>query len=294
MIEIENLTKRFGRVTAVKNLSLVAWPGRVTGFLGPNGAGKTTTLRTALSLLKPTSGRVTFDGREYRAITRPGRVIGASLEASSFHPGRSGRDHLRMLAPCIGVSHQRCDDVLEVVGLGKDAGRRVGQYSLGMRARLSLAGAMLGDPGTLLLDEPANGLDPEGIAWMRGLLRGLASEGRTVLVSSHLLAEAQLTVDDVAIIAQGELIRAGRLEDLDDGAHRTFVVAADPARFGDLARARRWDFAPEADGIVVVGPSSSEIGEAAAGAGLALYQLATRARGLEAAFLDLTSGKGLG
>ncbi|MDR1152122.1 MAG: ATP-binding cassette domain-containing protein, partial [Bifidobacteriaceae bacterium] len=202
MLELRDLTKRFGSLTAVDDLTVSMTPGRVTGFLGPNGAGKTTTLRLALGLVRPTAGSATFDGKAYRDLAIPMREVGAALEATSFHPGRTALNHLRDLAPLARVPDSRCLEVLEFVGLGEVARRRVGQFSLGMRARLSLAGALLGDPRTLLLDEPVNGLDPEGIAWMRRVLRALAAEGRTVLISSHLLAEVHQTVDDVVILAR--------------------------------------------------------------------------------------------
>ncbi|MDR3201665.1 MAG: ATP-binding cassette domain-containing protein [Bifidobacteriaceae bacterium] len=295
MLKIENLTKRFGQVKAVDRLSFAARPGRVTGFLGPNGAGKTTTLRAALGLVAPTSGSATFDGRRYAQIRRPGREIGAALEASSYHPGRTGLAHLEVLAAQVGVPRARCQEVLGFVGLGPDGRRRVGQYSLGMRARLQLAATLLGDPATLLLDEPNNGLDPEGIAWMRSLLRRLAAEGRTVLISSHVLSEVQLTVDDVVIVARGRLVHASPLEELRALARPvTLVRAAQPERFARLAAERGWQGAPEAGGVVVQGPTAEQIGDAAAGAGLALHQLATRAGGLEATFLALTGQAGGG
>src|SRR5690554_3360108 len=205
VVEVRGLTKTFGSVRAVDDLSFTVQPGRVTGFLGPNGAGKTTTLRILLGLVNATSGSATIAGRTYRELTEPTRVVGAALEAASFHPGRTARDHLLSLAPQASASARRVDEVLELVGLTEAAKRRVGGFSLGMRQRLALATTLLGDPRVLVLDEPANGLDPEGIAWLRALLRHLASEGRTVLVSSHVLSEVQQTVDDVVIISQGRL-----------------------------------------------------------------------------------------
>jgi ABC-2 type transport system ATP-binding protein len=213
-IELRGLTKRFGPVTAVDGLSFTVRPGRVTGFLGPNGAGKTTTLRMLLGLVRPTAGDALVLGRRYADLTRPSGVVGAALEATGFHPGRRGRDHLRVLAPAAGADGRRVDEVLEVVGMTDAGHRRVGGYSLGMKQRLALAGALLGDPQVLLLDEPANGLDPAGIVWLRSFLRGFADLGRTVLVSSHLLTEVQQTADDVVVLARGQLRHAGTLESL--------------------------------------------------------------------------------
>lgn len=225
-IELHHLTKQYGAVTAVDDLSITLEPGSLTGFLGANGAGKSTTLRMLLGLTRPTSGRAAIDGKEYKDLRQPSRRIGAMTDPDVFHPRRSGRNSLRVLARAAGLPDERVDEVLELVGLTDAARRRVGGYSMGMRQRLGLAAALLGDPETLVLDEPANGLDPEGVRWLRGLLRGLAEEGRTVLVSSHLLAELAQTVDDVVVIAHGRLVahdsmsaliessRADTLEDL--------------------------------------------------------------------------------
>jgi ABC-2 type transport system ATP-binding protein len=225
MLNIDHLTKRYGTVTAVDSLSFEVGPGRVTGFLGPNGAGKTTTLRMLLGLTAPTSGTATINGVRYRDLPNPVRTVGAALEADCFHPGRSGAEHLRIMATAAGISRRRVAQVLDIVGLAEAGHRRVGTYSLGMRQRLTLATTLLGDPGVLILDEPLNGLDPDGIRWMRDLLRQLAGEGRTVLVSSHLLAEAVQTVQDVVVISRGrlaaegpvtELIRAQHTDNLED------------------------------------------------------------------------------
>lgn len=205
-IEIRGLTKRFGSVLAVDQLSFTVEPGRVTGFLGPNGAGKTTTLRVLLGLVQATAGTATIGGQRYVDLARPQDTVGALLEASNFHPGRTGRNHVRVQALTAGVPAQRADQVLELVGLADATGRRAGGYSTGMRQRMGLAVALLGDPPVLVLDEPTNGLDPEGIRWMRGLLRTLAEQGRTVLVSSHVLSEVEQMVDDVVIIARGRLV----------------------------------------------------------------------------------------
>jgi ABC-2 type transport system ATP-binding protein len=211
VIAIEGLTKRFGEVVAVDGLSFEVDRGTVVGFLGPNGAGKTTTLRMLLGLVAPTAGSARIDGRRYRELSEPVRHVGALLEASSFHPGRSARDHLRVVTTAAGLPLSRADEVLDQVGLAGAARRRVGGFSLGMRQRLGLATALLGDPEVLILDEPANGLDPEGVHWLRGLLRHLADEGRTVLVSSHVLAEVAQTVDQVVIVARGRLVTQSTL-----------------------------------------------------------------------------------
>jgi ABC-2 type transport system ATP-binding protein len=213
-VEVRGLTKHFGRVRAVQDLTFDVPAGRVTGFLGPNGAGKTTTLRMMLGLVRPTAGRVLIDGKRYHQLPAPRRTVGAVLEATGFHPGRCGHDHLRILAQIGGIPPSRVGAVLDQVGLADDAGRRAGAYSLGMRQRLGLAAALLGDPSVLILDEPANGLDPAGMAWLRGLLRELAGQGRTVVISSHVLAEVAQTVDQVIIIAEGRLRFAGPLTEL--------------------------------------------------------------------------------
>jgi ABC-2 type transport system ATP-binding protein len=215
-ISFRGLSKRFGAVRAVDALTFDVSAGQVTGFLGPNGAGKTTTLRILLGLVRPSGGVALIDGRRYAELPAPRRTVGAVLEATGFHPGRRGRDHLRILAQAAGVPARRVDEVLDQVGLAGDGHRRVGGYSLGMRQRLGLAAALLGDPAVLVLDEPANGLDPAGMAWLRVLLRDLAGEGRTVLISSHVLAEVAQTVDDVVIVNAGQLKYAGPLGALGD------------------------------------------------------------------------------
>ena len=214
-VSIRGLTKHFGKVQAVTDLSFEVPSGRVTGFLGPNGAGKTTTLRMALGLIRPTSGEALIGGRHYADLDRPRQVVGALLEATGFHPGRRGRDHLRVLAQAAGVPAQRVEEVLNLVELTDSADRRVGGYSLGMRQRLGLASALLGDPRVLILDEPANGLDPAGISWLRGLLRELAAQGRAVVISSHVLSEVEQTADAVVIIHEGRLRYSGPLDGLD-------------------------------------------------------------------------------
>jgi ABC-2 type transport system ATP-binding protein len=213
-VEVRGLTKRFGTVTAVRDVSFTAPAGQVTGFLGPNGSGKTTTLRVALGLIRPTAGEALIGGAPYRHLAQPRRRVGALLEATGFHPGRRARDHLMVLAASCGLPGRRVNEVLGLVDLGPAADRRVREFSLGMRQRLGLAAALLGDPQVLLLDEPANGLDPAGIAWLRGLLRGLAGEGRTVVVASHVLGEVAQTADRVVIVNAGELRFAGPLHEL--------------------------------------------------------------------------------
>jgi ABC-2 type transport system ATP-binding protein len=217
IVSVMSLTKRFGDLVAVDDLSFSLEPGTITGFLGPNGAGKTTTLRVLLGLAEPTGGKALVFGRRYRNLHEPARRIGAVLESNDFHPGRSGRDHLRALAAASKIPPRRIDEVLALVELQDAADRRVRTYSLGMRQRLGLATALLGDPELLVLDEPANGLDPAGVHWLRGFLRRFAEQGRTVLVSSHMLAEAALTVDEVVIIDRGHLVATGRLEELTQG-----------------------------------------------------------------------------
>jgi ABC-2 type transport system ATP-binding protein len=218
-ISVRGLTKRFGSIEAVDDLTFDVPAGQVTGFLGPNGAGKTTTLRILLGLVAPTAGEALIDGQRYQDLDAPRRVVGAAVEAMAAHPGRRAREHLRVLAPAAGATPERVDEVLEMVGLTQATHRRVGGFSLGMRQRLGLASALLGDPQYLVLDEPANGLDPAGMAWLRGLLRELATEGRTVLVSSHVLSEVAQTADHVVIINAGRLRYAGPLAELDaDGS----------------------------------------------------------------------------
>ncbi|WP_454049341.1 ABC transporter ATP-binding protein [Cellulomonas sp. Marseille-Q8402] len=292
-IEVSHLTKTFGQVRAVDDLSFTVRPGRVTGFLGPNGAGKTTTLRMLLGLVAPTAGTATIGGRRYTDLERPMRTVGAALEAADFHPGRTALDHLRVYAPQAGVPDARAGEVLDLVGLGAAAKRRVGGFSLGMRQRLALATTLLGDPPVLLLDEPANGLDPEGIRWLRDLLRALAAQGRTVLVSSHVLSEVQQTVDDVVIIAGGRLVHASTLAELSALAEpRVRVVSPDPAALDALVARAGWQRAGGAPvpGVAeLVGTDTTSVGRAAFGAGLELHELATHGVGLEDVFLRLTA-----
>ncbi len=231
-VEVRGLTKTFGRVTAVRGVSFTAPAGRVTGFLGPNGSGKTTTLRMLLGLVRPTLGEALIGGVRYQRLDRPHRTVGALLEAGSFHPGRRARDHLRVLAAADGVPDRRMDEVLGQVGLEAAANRRVREFSLGMRQRLGLAAALIGDPRVLLLDEPANGLDPAGIAWLRGLLRDLAAQGRTVLVASHVLSEVAQVADQVVIVSAGQLRFTGPLAEIggtDHALESAFLKLTTPA-----------------------------------------------------------------
>lgn len=293
VLVIKGLTKRFGAVTAVDDLSFTVAPGRVTGFLGPNGAGKTTTLRLLLGLATPDAGEVTIGGIGYGQRPRPAHHVGAALEAASFHPGRSARDHLRVYAPQVGVPDSRCDEVLAMVGLGDAAGRRVGGFSLGMRQRLALATTMLGDPQVLLLDEPANGLDPEGIVWLRQFLRYLAAQGRTVLVSSHVLAEVQQTVDDVVIIAGGRLVHTSPLVALAARARPAVrVVSPDAAGLAALVDGSGWGPVTRFDApqvAVIHDHHPQEVGAAAFAQHLELFELSPAGMSLETLFLQLTS-----
>jgi ABC-2 type transport system ATP-binding protein len=291
-IAVRGLTKRFGATLAVDELSFDVRPGAVTGFLGGNGAGKTTTLRMLLGLVAPTAGVATIDGRAYRRLTGPSRTVGAVLEGGGFHPGRSGRDHLRVLATASGVPPGRADALLELAGIAHVGRRRVGGYSQGMGQRLGLAAALLGDPPVLILDEPANGLDPQGIRWLRDLLRALARQGRTVLVSSHVLSEVAQTVDDVVVIGGGRLLAAAPLTDLLRRASAAVRVrTGDPIRLRQ-ALDRHGLRAAEQDGAVLVRDATADkVSEIAAGAGLAIHEIAAVTATLEDVFLELTGGQ---
>ncbi|WP_084101876.1 ABC transporter ATP-binding protein [Demequina sp. NBRC 110051] len=290
-IEVDGLTKRYGDVTAVDDLSFTAEPGRVTGFLGPNGAGKSTTLRILVGLATATEGSATFGGRAYRDIERPAGVIGAHFEGA-FHPGRSARDHLRVYAPVVGVEDSRCDEVLAMVGMADAARRRVGGYSLGMRQRLGLATALLGNPRVLVLDESANGLDPAGIKWLRSFLRAFADDGGTVLLSSHLLSEVEQTVDDVVIIAEGRLRHQSSLDEL-RAMTRPGVTLRSPdavalaafarSRFGQAATVEA------ANRARIAGVTAAEVGAAAFADGLEVHGLSDEGESLEELFLRLTA-----
>jgi ABC-2 type transport system ATP-binding protein len=291
MIEVRDLTKRYGRTVAVEGVGFTALPAAVTGFLGPNGAGKTTTLRILLGLARPDTGSALIDGMRYDELASPRQAVGAVLDTMGFHPGRTGRNHLRGTAHAAGLPRRRVDEVLEFVGLAAAADRRVGGYSHGMRQRLTLAGALLGDPRVLVLDEPATGLDPAGMVWLRRLLGDWAAQGRTVLFSSHVLAEVQAVADRVVIIDRGRIVHQGTAAEL-PGADRAVVVASlDSARLGELAEAEGWRVRYDGrDRLVIQGASAAEIGRAAAREGIVLAELSAEppTRQLEELFLQLT------
>ena len=290
-VEIRGLSKRFGKVLAVDDLSFDIEAGRVTGFLGPNGAGKSTTLRALLGLVRPTGGTATFGGYRYEQLEHPSSTVGAVLEDASFHPGRTARNHLRVLAVTGRHPIDRVDDVLDSVGLTGAADRAVKGYSMGMRQRLAIASALLGDPEVLILDEPTNGLDPPGIAWMRGLVREQAARGRAVLVSSHLLAEVAQSVDDVVVISRGRMRGHGTLERVlggDDGPS-TEVRSADDDRLAQaLQAAGLHPVSLPAGGLLVPGVAPAQVGVIALDSRVALVKLDQRSRSLEQAFFALT------
>jgi ABC-2 type transport system ATP-binding protein len=288
-IRVEQLTKRYGGASAVHDLTFDVRAGVVTGFLGPNGAGKTTTLRILLGLARPTSGHATIFGKPYAELADPARTVGAALEISGFHPGRSGRNHLRALAVLAQLPSSRVEEVLKLVELEGAADRRAGKYSLGMRQRLSLAATLLGDPQLLVLDEPANGLDPQGIRWLRDFLRGLASEGRTVLISSHVLSEVAQTVDDVIVIHHGRLVDEGPVDRL-SGPQRVLVRSPRLSELSTAIEAAGGKLTTTADGAVMVsGLDAAQVGEAAYAARLPLHELAPQTASLEEVFLALTT-----
>jgi ABC-2 type transport system ATP-binding protein len=289
-IVVDQLTKVFGKIRAVDRLSFTVEPGSVTGFLGPNGAGKTTTLRMVLGLVRPTGGVATIGGVQYRNIPHPLSRVGASLESSSFHPARTGRNHLRILCTAAGIPLKRADEVLDLVGLGPAGKRKVRGYSLGMRQRLGLAAALIGDPRVLVLDEPANGLDPDGIRWLRGFFRHMAGEGRSVLVSSHQLNEVQEVADRVVILNHGQLVRSGSIHELSAGMDSVIVRTPNPAPLGE-AIATSGGFAEHTDPntLSVRGLSLEQIGHLAFAAGVELHELSAHRFDLEDLFFQLTS-----
>jgi ABC-2 type transport system ATP-binding protein len=295
-IEIQGLSKSFGKVQAVHDLSFTVEPGRVTGFLGPNGAGKSTTLRMLLGLVRADAGEASFGGRRYEELEHPSAQVGVVLEDASFHPGRTGRNHLRVLATAGRHPAERVDQVLAEVGLTGAARRRVKGYSMGMRQRLAIAAALLGDPEVLILDEPTNGLDPPGIRWMRELVRAQAERGRAVLVSSHLLAEVAQSVDDVVVIARGKHRASGPLDRVlgrgGEGGPVTRVGSADNARLAALLAERGIAVEPNGSGTLLArGASPAAVGAVAAEHRLALVELRAEARSLEDAFFDLTEDR---
>ncbi len=288
-LAVRHVTKRFGDVVAVDDLSFEVAGGTVTGFLGPNGAGKSTTLRMLLGLVRPTAGRALVTGVAYRDLSQPVRTVGAALEATGFHPRRRAVDHLRIAARAAGITPDRVDQVLDDVDLTAAAGRRVGGFSLGMRQRLALATALLGDPQIVIADEPTNGLDPQGLHWVRGFLRQLAAQGRTVLVSSHHIAELALTADDVVIIRRGRLVAAGPVDDLTGRGQRVWLRTPDAERLAaaltaeGIAVTRR-----DGDELVADGPTE-DVGRVVARAGIAIYEMHAERLSLEDAFLTMTA-----
>ncbi|MFJ3304708.1 ATP-binding cassette domain-containing protein [Streptomyces sp. NPDC086549] len=292
MIEAQQLTKRYGEKTAVDSLDFTVKPGTVTGFLGPNGAGKSTTMRMIVGLDAPTSGSVTVNGQRYARHQAPLQEVGALLEAKSIHPGRSAYDHLRALALTHGIPRRRVDEVVELAGLGSVAKKRAGAFSLGMGQRLGIAAALLGDPQTVMLDEPVNGLDPEGVLWIRNLLTSLADEGRTVFVSSHLMSEVALVADHLIIVGRGRLLADTTVQDLvrEAGGDSVKVATNEPARLRDVLAGPGVEITGRigSEELQVTGVSAREIGLMAAEHGIPLFELTTKAVSLEEAFMELT------
>lgn len=293
MIEVRDITKRFGRKVAVDDLSFDVQPGRVTGFLGPNGSGKSTTMRCMLGLDRAERGTARFDGRRFSEFREPLREVAALLDAGYVHPGRTGRNHLRWLAASNGLAKSRIDECLGLVGMSDVAGRKVGGYSLGMRQRLGIAATLLGDPHTIILDEPANGLDPEGVRWIRDLLVHFSRQGRTVLVSSHLLSEISLMADELVVIGRGRLIEQCTVDEFIDhhAARWVRVRTPDPAPFAELLGRVGGRWQPRGrDGIEVHGLAIDEVGRLAAEHGVVLHELSPQSESLEDAFLSATAG----
>jgi ABC-2 type transport system ATP-binding protein len=291
VIEAVGVTKRYGSALAVDHLTFSARPGLVTGFLGPNGAGKSTTMRLIVGLDRPDSGTVTVNGQAYRDLRFPLHQVGALLEAKAVHPGRSARGHLRWLADSNGISRARVDQVLEAVGLAGVGRKRAGDFSLGMGQRLGIAAALLGDPEVLLLDEPVNGLDPEGIQWVRKLLRSLAAEGRTVFVSSHLMSEMALTADHLVVIGRGRLIADATVDEVIRSSSSNHVRVVSPQAPALRALVERRGASAAADGpetLTITGLECREVGELAAGAGITLHELSPQQASLEEAFMEMT------
>ena len=292
MIEARQLTKRYGEKTAVDRLDFVVQPGAVTGFLGPNGAGKSTTMRMIVGLDAPTSGSVSVNGRRYAQHSAPLQEVGALLEAKSIHPGRSAFNHLMAQAYTHGIARRRVSEVIELTGLQSVANKRAGAFSLGMGQRLGIAAALLADPATVMLDEPVNGLDPEGVLWIRNLLTGLAAEGRTVFVSSHLMSEMALVADHLIIVGRGRLLADTTVADLirQAGGDSVKVITADPARLRAVLAGSGVEISgrPHSKELLVTGMSLRSIGLAAAQHGIALFELSAKTISLEEAFMDLT------
>lgn len=291
MIVADNLTKRFGARTAVDGVSFTVAPGRVTGFLGPNGAGKSTTMRMIVGLDRPTAGRVTVGGHDYRQLRSPLREVGVLLDAKAVHTGRSARDHLRAMAATHGIGRARVDQVIDLAGIGSVANKRVGGFSLGMSQRLGIAAALLGDPHTLILDEPVNGLDPEGVRWVRTFVRHLAAEGRTVLLSSHLMSEMSQTADQVIVLGRGRVLADAPLAELVDAWTDTTLVVRSP-RLSELVDHLQIPDATvsviESGAAQITGVTARTVGDLAARHGIPLYELTPRRGSLEDAYLALT------
>jgi ABC-2 type transport system ATP-binding protein len=291
MLTIDHLTKKYDGTVAIDDLNFDVKPGVVTGFLGPNGSGKSTTMRIILGLDHATKGRATIDGKKYEDLKSPLREVGALLDAKAVHPGRTARNHLRALAVSNRIKKSRIDEVLEFTGIASVADKKVGGYSLGMSQRLGIAAALLGDPQVLLFDEPVNGLDPEGIRWIREFFRSLALEGRTVFVSSHLMSEMALTADQIIVIGRGKLITQGSVDELTATAHGTVSVRAsniDLLATALRAKGAAVDLASDS-ALSVSGLTSDEVGEAAFAAGVAVYELTPQRASLEEVFMDLTA-----
>jgi len=291
MIEAHSLTKRYGDKTAVDDITFTIPPGSVTGFLGPNGAGKSTTMRMIMGLDRPTHGSVTVNGKPYAKHRSPLSEVGALLDAKAVHPGRSARSHLRTMAATHGISTRRVDEVIDMTGLSTVATKRVGAFSLGMGQRLGIASAMLGDPRTLILDEPVNGLDPEGVLWVRRLVRQLADEGRTVFLSSHLMSEMSQTADQLLVIGRGKILTAGPVQEVIDSVSGTAVRVRSPqaAELERLvARPGVTVSSPEAGTIDLRGTTAEAVGEAAAAHGIVLHELSQQRASLEEAYMSLT------
>jgi ABC-2 type transport system ATP-binding protein len=292
MIKIDHLTKRYSDTLAVDDLDFEVKPGVVTGFLGPNGSGKSTTMRIILGLDHATKGQATVNGTRYAELKDPMREVGALLDAKAVHPGRTARNHLRALATSNQIKTSRVDEVLEFVGISAVANKNVGTYSLGMSQRLGIAGALLGDPGCLLFDEPVNGLDPEGIRWIREFFRTLANEGRTVFVSSHLMSEMAVSADEIIVIGRGRFITSGSVNDLTKNAEGTVLVrASDHDKLAEIVTAHHGVVHNTNDeGLTIAGLSSDEVGQLSFDAGITVFELTPQRASLEEVFMDLTAG----
>jgi ABC-2 type transport system ATP-binding protein len=291
MIDLRGLSKRYGPTLAVDDLSFQVQAGKVTGFLGPNGAGKSTSMRMVLGLDRPTAGQALVDGRPYRELRAPLRVVGALLDAGAVHPRRSARNHLLTLAVSNGIARSRVEEVLGLVGLDKVAGKRAGAYSLGMRQRLGIAAALLGDPGIVLFDEPVNGLDPDGIRWVRQLVKGLAAEGRTVFVSSHLMSEMEDTADHLVVIGRGRLVADAPIDQVIAGSSHTVVRVRTPAaaELGRLLAPTAQSVRQVSDSVLTVaGLTTDDVGELAFATGIRLHELTLQSASLEEAYLELS------